>query len=527
MRVRWGFDQRGPGVDADRLKQLFVSRHSCVRIVTGEESEAVSLALDAARALGLDAWGWSATQGVRRLLFEDEAPIPDTANAAAGLYWLSRNLAQPSMVVTLDLAPELENTVNLRAFRDLHEGLRAGRIGAGVDSGTGRPMRSVIAMIDHEERAPSVVEASSARYRISAPDDEEIRDLVRSTLRSIDREGAPKLEIRVTGSESAFLESVVQNMRGLTRRQVRQLVADMAAGDRAVTDEDLEQLQRGKREMFQNAGVLEFVEAPTSMEAIGGLGRLKAWLAERERSFGKRAAAFGLAPPRGVLLLGVQGAGKSLASKAIATAWRRPLMRLDPGALFDKYIGETERKLREALAQAEAMAPVVLWIDEIEKGFAGSASASTDGGVGRRMFGTLLTWMQEHAAPVFLVATANDIEALPPELLRKGRFDEIFFVDLPGREARRAIFAIHLAARRQDASDFDLGALSDATEGYSGAEIEQAVLSAAHAAFAKGTGVTTASVVAAARASPPLSVTMRESIAWLREWSKGRCVAAE
>ncbi len=526
-------------MDPERLKQFFAARHACVRIVTSEESEALSLVLDTARSLGLDAWGWSATEGVRRMFFADDAPVPDTANAAAGMFWLCRNLASPSLIVTRDLAPELENSVNLRAFRDLLEGVRGERIGCGVHGVTGRPLRSAVTMIDCVERVPAVIEASSARYEIAAPDDDEIRDLARSTLKAINKEGAAKIEIKVSGSEGAFLSRLVENMRGLTRRQVRQLVAGIAAADREITDDDLERLQRGKKELLQSAGVLDFVEAPTSMDAIGGLGTLKEWLRAREKSFGKRAAEFGLVPPRGVLLLGVQGAGKSLAAKAIATAWRRPLMRLDPGALFDKYIGETERKLREALRQAEAMAPVVLWIDEIEKGFAGSASTSSDGGVGRRMFGTLLTWMQEHRSPVFLVATANDIEALPPELLRKGRFDEIFFVDLPGREARRAIFAIHLKARKQNVAEFDLDALADATEGYSGAEIEAAVLSAAHGAFARGAGgggsgggssggvvMTTASVIECARGSPPLSVTMREAVEGLREWARGRCVGA-
>jgi len=196
------------------------------------------------------------------------------------------------------------------------------------------------------------------------------------------------------------------------------------------------------------------VEAPVDLDQIGGLRRLKFWLEQRRESLSDEAIKFGLEPPRGVLMLGVQGAGKSLAAKAVATAWQRPLLRMDVGALYDKYIGESERRLREALRQAEQMAPIVLWIDEIEKAFASAASQSSDGGLSKRMFGTLLTWMQERTAPVFLIATANDIEALPPELLRKGRFDEIFFVDLPDLDARRAIFQIHLNRRKHDAKQF-------------------------------------------------------------------------
>src|SRR4029077_1905948 len=225
-------------------------------------------------------------------------------------------------------------------------------------------------------------------------------------------------------------------------------------------------------------------------------------------------------------MLGVQGAGKSLAAKAIATAWKRPLLRMDVGALYDKYIGESERRLRDALKQAERMAPIILWIDEIEKAFASAASQSSDGGLSKRMFGTLLTWMQERTAPVFLMATANDIEALPPELLRKGRFDEIFFVDLPGLEARSAIIEIHLKKRRRDPKRFDVAALAVASDGFSGAEIEQAIVSAMHEAFAAKSELATEHLLSAVKTSPPLSVTMAEKVQELRNWAQGRCVSA-
>ena len=226
-------------------------------------------------------------------------------------------------------------------------------------------------------------------------------------------------------------------------------------------------------------------------------------------------------------MLGVQGAGKSLCAKAIATAWHQPLLRMDPSALYASYIGESERNLRDALRQTEAMSPVILWIDEIEKGFASAASQSTDGGLSKRMFGTLLTWMQEHEAPVFVIATANDIEALPPELLRKGRFDEIFFVDLPDETVRKDIFAIHLKKRGREPGKFDLDALARTSEGYSGAEIEQAVISALHEAYANKTELDTNRILSALRNSPPLSVTMAESVQCLRAWAEGRCVPAD
>jgi SpoVK/Ycf46/Vps4 family AAA+-type ATPase len=200
---------------------------------------------------------------------------------------------------------------------------------------------------------------------------------------------------------------------------------------------------------------------------------------------------------------------------------------MDPGALYASFIGESERNLREALRQTEMMSPVVLWIDEIEKAFASAASRSADGGLSQRMFGTLLTWLQERKAPVFVVATANDIEALPPELLRKGRFDEIFFVDLPNYEVRKEIFSIHIIKRKRDPNKFDLEALATASEGYSGSEIEQAVVSALHEAYSDRTGLTTNRILAALSASPPLTVTLAERVQCLRMWAERRCVPAD
>jgi len=254
---------------------------------------------------------------------------------------------------------------------------------------------------------------------------------------------------------------------------------------------------------------------------------LKAWLAQRKNTLLDEARLYGLVPPRGLLMLGVPGSGKSLTAKAVAAAWQRPLFRFDPSSLYDKYIGESERHLRETFRLAEAMAPIVLWIDEIEKGFAGSASRSVDGGLSQRMFGSLLTWMQEHQAPVFVIATANDLEALPPELLRKGRFDEIFFVDLPKPEVRRAMFAIHLKKRMYDPAVFDLDALVAASDGCTGAEIEQAVLSGMHRAFSRAQKMGSAEVLQALKESPPLSVTMKERVEALRTWARGRCASVD
>jgi hypothetical protein len=412
------------------------------------------------------------------------------------------------MVVALDLCGHLKDERILRLLRDLLARYR--------NNGYH------LILIDYRDELPPVIVADAARMEVSLPDERELDALIRDTLRRLDREKHVDVEITRRG-----LMTVIRNLRGLTRRQAEQIITEVVLDDRRFDESDINHVLAAKRRALHQGGLLEYVETPVSLDEIGGLRRLKTWLAQRNGAFDPKADKFGIPTPRGVLMLGVQGAGKSLCAKAIATGWQRPLLRMDVGALYDRYIGESERRLRDALAQAEKMAPIVLWIDEIEKAFASAASRSTDGGLSQRMFGSLLTWMQEHSAPVFLVATANDIEALPPELLRKGRFDEIFFVDLPVADAREQIASIHLARRGRDPKTFDLAAIAAASEGYSGAEIEQAIVAALHEAYAGKRELGTEIVVAALRSSPPLSVTMAERVAALRKWAKHRCVPAD
>jgi SpoVK/Ycf46/Vps4 family AAA+-type ATPase len=303
------------------------------------------------------------------------------------------------------------------------------------------------------------------------------------------------------------------------RRLARHAIRDDGILDRA----DVGRLVRAKRELLGGVG-LELALEGTTLDDVAGMPHLKAWLAERRAVFVGEAGAPPLDPPRGVLMLGVQGAGKSLAAKAIAGTWGVPLLRLDLAALYSKWAGETERQLREALATAERMAPAVVWIDEIEKGLA-TGSDDHDGGVSRRVLGTLLTWMAERRARVLVAATANDIDRLPPELLRKGRFDEIFFVDLPDAPVREAIFRLHLA-RRGVGATLDASALARACDGFSGAEIEQAIVAALYSAHARREPLTQAHVEEALAATKPLSIVMAERIAALRAWAKGRTVSA-
>ncbi len=496
----------------DRLRNLFAARRACVRIVTHDEPDARDAAMQAAMALELEPWTWSATRGLRIGHVAGD-PVPDTVKAAGALHYALLHAADKVLLITLDLADHLTDPIACRALRELIEAF---------DHRLGAPNRAHIAMIDHREDVPGPIGAASTLIRPTLPDDDEIELILKRTLRDMHREAPIDAQVA-----PAVFRAAVENLRGLSRRQIRNLVAEAVAIDRVFSAEDLDVIVRGKRELLAGLGVLSPVETPASLDDIGGLARLKKWVRARERSFTPFASDSGITPPRGALLLGVQGSGKSLAAKAIAAAWKRPLLRLDPGALYDRYVGESERRLREALLQAEAMAPAVLWIDEIEKGFASAASRSVDGGLSQRMFGALLTWMQEHRASVFIVATANDIDALPPELLRKGRFDEIFFVDLPTAEARRRIFEIHLRKRRQVPSRFDLDALVAATDGYSGAEIEQGILAAMQEAFAIGDTLDTPRLLSQLGASPPLSVQQHERVSAFRAWARSRYAPAD
>jgi AAA+ superfamily predicted ATPase len=493
--------------DVERLEQLINAGYCCVSIISHEEQYALEIIQKAAIGQKRGMWIWSVAGGIREGLLSDSPFIADTESPAAGLRHLTDS-KEGSVCVTLDLVEHLKAGLSLRALRDLID--RFEKNG------------NTLVMIDSNDKLPEVIKTYAKPFEISLPNSKELKDIVRRTLQRIHRKKPIEIGISQKG-----LEAIVRNLRGLTRRQAERIIIDTVAEDRRFDDNDINRVFASKRQMIQRGGLLEYIQTPLDLSEIGGMRNLKKWLNQRKDAFSPKAIEFGLEAPRGVLMLGVQGAGKSLCAKAIATAWHQPLLKMDPGAFYASYIGESERNLREALKQTEMMAPVILWIDEIEKAFASAASRSADGGLSQRMFGTLLTWLQERKAPVFVVATANDIEALPPELLRKGRFDEIFFVDLPAYEVRKEIFAIHITKRKRDPGKYDLKALAKASEGYSGAEIEQAVISALHQAYSDKTGLNTERIITALEASPPLVVTLAERVQCLRTWADGRCVSAD
>jgi SpoVK/Ycf46/Vps4 family AAA+-type ATPase len=319
------------------------------------------------------------------------------------------------------------------------------------------------------------------------------------------------------------LDLLVRNLGGLTATDARRLAAKAINDDGAIDESDIPEVMRARYELLGRDSPLSFEYETARFSEIGGMRRLRQWL-EVRKSFFVGSAQSQLDPPRGVLLLGVQGCGKSLAAKAAAGIFGTPLLRLDFGVLYNKYYGETERNLRKALETAEVMAPCVLWMDEIEKGL---AVGDEDDGLARRILGTLLTWLSERRKPVFVVATANDIARLPPEMVRKGRFDEIFFVDLPSSANRSEILKIHLSKRSLDPGQFNLEVLSEATGGFSGSEIEQAIVSAMYTAHAQGRLLMQADLLAEIRQTRPLSVVMAEKVAELRDWAAARTVPCD
>jgi hypothetical protein len=485
------------------LELLVQSRQPLVVVESTEEERVDELVRGVASRLCLPLFEWRLTHGLTRVGTTD--PLYDTDKPGQALKSAAA-MHVDALYLFWDLGRHLEDPMVLRGLKDL------ARV-------CGEPRRAVI-LAGADAALPPDLAPSAAVLPLALPSETALRAMVVKTLHDL---GAPqriKVSLDVDG-----LKRLVSSLRGLTLLEAQRLVMRAALDDLKLDETDLRAVVERKTELLARDGVLTLHPERGALSEVGGLDTLKTWLQTRGAAFSPSARAAGLDPPRGLLLLGVQGCGKSRCAGAVAAEWNLPLLQLDAGTLYDKYVGESERHLRDALRTAEAMAPSVLWIDEIEKGFAAKESAA-DGGLSRRVLGTFLSWLQDRKEEVFVVATANDVESLPPELLRKGRFDEIFFVDLPGEAARRAIFAIHLSRRKQDPARFDLRTLAAGSRGFSGAEIEAAVVSALYAAFAAKAALTTEQVSAALQSTVPLSRTCHEAIEGLRTWAHGRAVPA-
>lgn len=476
-------------------------------IETPDEARVVELfrqsLIHAWRAL----YRWSVTEGLRRIDMDREDEAEGAPDLSATLNAI-RDAPQRGTYLLLDAHPYLGYASYQRALRDL------------IQRRAGQP--HVLVLIGTKVELPEALEPFAVRFSLRLPDANALLKLVQDEARAYTAEhGGRRVE-----ADAEAVKQIVRNLQGMSLTDARRIARHLIYRDGVLGPDDLPELARLKFELLNKSGHLHYEYDTARFADVGGATRLKRWVEQRRAPFLQDPPPPGLAPPKGMLLLGVQGCGKSLLAKAVAGGFGVPLVRLDFGTLYDKYHGETEKNLRAALASTEQLAPCVLWIDELEKGLA-AGSGEGDGGLSRRVLGYLLTWMAERTSRVFLVATANQVHELPAELLRKGRFDEIFFVDLPAAAARAEIFALHLDRRKLPRGEIDLSALAAASEGFSGAEIEQAIVSALYAAHAGEGGIGTQGLMQALRDTRPLSVLMAEQVQALRAWALPRTVPAD
>lgn len=483
------------------LEVLIRSRVPIILVETSDEPRALEVFKRLALRIGQPVMRWSVTTGLQRLDLElqPQAHAREPAQALGQI----KATATAGIYLLLDFHPYLEDPAHVRMIKEI-------ALGYGDAAHT-------LVFISHRCELPADLHALAARFELSLPGREALEQQVREEAQVWAR-AHPGRKVK---TDSRTLDQLLTQLRGLATGDARRLIRNAIHDDGAITESDLPGVMQAKYRLLDQGGALSFELDTAQFGDVGGLERLKRWLLQRRDIFLEADTA--LDPPRGILLVGVQGGGKSLAAKAVAGLWQLPLLRLDFGALYNKFFGETERNLRNALATAEAMSPCVLWVDEIEKAI---ASGDYDSGTSKRVLGTLLTWMAERRATVFLVATANRIDNLPPELIRKGRLDEIFFVDLPDSTTREKIFAIHLGKRGHAAASFDLPRLAAASDGFSGSEIEQAVVAGLYLAREQGETLDTPHLLTELARTRPLSVVMAEPLQALRAWAADRTVPA-
>lgn len=484
------------------LELILKSSTPLVLIESGEEKLASELVEKVAKRQQLPLFKWSVTTGLQRIA---DGYAPQQFNKTPGeVLRYIRSLHRPGIFLLFDFHPYLNDPFHIRLIREIAQNF----------SEVGHHL----VFLSPSFETPPELSHLMVKFDLALPDAQKVQNIIREEALAYMRAQGRKV---VTDRKAVQL--LARHLLGLSLSDVRRLARQAICDDGAITQSDIREVMEAKYRLMNQSGILSFEYETAKFNQVGGLQHLKKWLELRRQVFVSQSNQFGLEAPKGVMLLGVQGCGKSLAAKAVAGVWEVPLLRLDFGALYNKFIGETEKNLRDALRTAEVMSPCVLWIDEIEKGLAGGDG---DDGVSRRVLGTLLTWMAERKKSVFLVATANDVTSLPPELLRKGRFDEIFFVDLPDLATRAHIFGMMLQARRLPLQQYDLKRLARASEGFSGAEIEQAIVASLYAAMAHQGQVTMAHIVDELTKTRPLSVVMKEKVDWLRNWAQNRTVPA-
>jgi SpoVK/Ycf46/Vps4 family AAA+-type ATPase len=514
----------------EQLKVLMDSSTPIIILETVEETRAVRLVHAAALPLKLAVFEWTIASGLVRCGNDAGAYAPAVRPMTHGTVNVSTDSSAQAIYNSRDPSQALSNleaisTEAVFILKDFHRHMTDPVVvrklrDVGQKFSTNR--RTVVITAPTIEVPPEL--ASLVEFlELPLPDKQRLRQMIDEVFMRL----AQGHDLHRT-LDPAGLDAVSENLRGLTEEEADRAISHAILNRRGLTPEAVTDVLGAKKELLRHAGSLEFIDASDKLAGVGGLDNLKQWLAQRRGSWEDSARKFGLDPARGVIILGVQGCGKSLCARAIAGEWNLPLVKFDSASIFDKYIGESEKHIEKVFRVAEVLAPCVLWIDELEKVFAGSGadSASVDAGVSSRLLASFLSWMQDRKAPVFVAATCNNVSALPPEVIRKGRFDELFFVDLPSQPERKQILALQLSKHNRETVTFDLNRIATAARGFSGAEIEAALQSALYMAYSKKEELSTQILIDVISQTVPLSVTRAEEIGAQRAWAKTRAVPA-
>ncbi len=492
----------------NEIETLIRARYPLIYVVTGEEMRVQNLIVEIAQRRQKKVYEWSYSNGI----------VPAGTSIQSQKH---RNAATRDPITALDqVIEQVEPAIFI--FKDFHPFLTKNNFAIvrklkEIALHLKNSFKTII-LISPMMEIPTELEKEITVLNFPLPTKEDLGILLDRIIEDVKQFRQVQVQL-----DEAGRERLLQAALGLTLGEAENVFAKLIVKGERLSGDDVNEVFAEKQQIVRKSGLLDYYATDENFTHVGGLTVLKEWLAKRAVAFSDQARQFGLPAPKGILMLGVQGCGKSLCAKAVSTLWQLPLLRFDMGRMFGSLVGSSEENVRRAIAVAESIAPAILWVDEIDKAFAGSqGSGSTDGGTTARVFGTFLTWLSEKTAPVFVVATANDISQLPPELLRKGRLDEIFFVDLPAEEEREEIFRIHIAKRGRDPEAFDVKALVACSKEFSGAEIQEAVISALYDAFYAQQDLTTDHILSALQQTVPLSKTMDEQINRLRSWAEGR-----
>jgi SpoVK/Ycf46/Vps4 family AAA+-type ATPase len=488
----------------EQLSILIQSQYPLIYLVTSEEDRAEQEIMHIAgqEKFQRRVFAWTLTRGVVEYGSAGGTPQQGTIPPQQALDFAIRQ-RDPGIFIFKDLHPFLDQGGSAEVIRWLRDAVASFK-----------GSEKTIVLMSPIQQVPIELEKEVVVLDFALPTMAELNDVLSRQLS----------KVRGSRLSTDAREKLLKSALGLTRDEAEKVYRKACVTTGCLTENEVNIVLSEKQQLIRRNGILEFIEEDETLDAVGGLDELKRWLHHRSNAFTERAREYGLPQPKGMLILGVPGCGKSLIAKTTSRLWGLPLLRLDLGRVYDgSTVGKSEANLRNALKTAESISPAILFIDELDKAFAGSSgSADSDGGTSSRIFGSFLTWMQEKTSPVFVMATANRVERLPGEFLRKGRFDEIFFVDLPSHEERQDIFRIHLAKRKRDLARFDLPQLAKVCDGFSGAEIEQAIIAAMYEAFAQDREFTQLDIIAAVKSTLPLSKTMTEQVSALRDWARQR-----